>query len=187
MLARIRSGVKQMKMLMIISLISIYACHETQDMTANKIEKDIQAKFELPSSEYVILSSHSDLIFKAGEPTNLNQAELIEIEQILKLAIKENNEEQKLLLKNHNEQYPQQIWSETGFELKIDGFKRQYVPIINEQGEKEIWINFFCDDWGNEDWKNELMEVDDGGNCYFNLKVNITKKSYSELYINGYA
>ncbi|WP_340067234.1 hypothetical protein [Ascidiimonas aurantiaca] len=35
--------------------------------------------------------------------------------------------------------------------------------------------------------KKDLMIVHDGGNGYFNLKVNLTNKTYSELSINGYA
>ena len=59
--------------------------------------------------------------------------------------------------------------------------------MINQEGEKEIWINFFCNEWESDGWKNDLMIVLDGGNCYFNLKVNLTNKTYSELIINGYA
>jgi hypothetical protein len=59
--------------------------------------------------------------------------------------------------------------------------------VINQEGEKEIWINFFCNEWESVGWKTDLMIVLDGGNCYFNLKVNLTNKTYSELIINGYA
>jgi hypothetical protein len=29
--------------------------------------------------------------------------------------------------------------------------------------------------------------VTDGGNCYYQIKINLSKKSYSDLHINGYA
>ena len=98
-----------------------------------------------------------------------------------------NNEKQKINLKIHNEEYPKNKRTETGFELELKGKKRQYVAVINEKGEKEVWVNFFCDDWGNDNWESDILIVHDGGNCYFNLKVNLTNKSYSELGINGYA
>jgi len=50
----------------------------------------------------------------------------------------------------------------------------------NEEYPKNKWSE-------TDSWKNDLMIVDDGGNCYFNLKVNLTNKTYSELMINGYA
>lgn len=87
----------------------------------------------------------------------------------------------------HHKEYPDNPWTETGFELETKGYKRQYVPVINSDGQKDTWINFFCAEWRSENWKSSIIIVDDGGNCFFNLKVNLATKMYSELYINGYA
>ncbi|MEJ4087647.1 hypothetical protein [Galbibacter orientalis] len=178
-----------MKALIFIILISISSCNETKKTTEIESTENTQTEFKLVESDFVILPFNNDWhwIFKDVQPTKLTQSELIEIESILKIAVKENNERQKVNLKKHNEEYPKNKWSETGFELKLNGKKRQYVPVINQNGEKEIWINFFCNNWESDSWKTDLMIVHDGGNCYFNLKVNLTNKAYSELMINGYA
>ena len=178
-----------MKTLIFLILISISSCNGTKKTTGIETIENTQIKFKLSESEFVILPFKKDWywIFKDVKTTELTQLELNEIENILKIAVKENNERQKLNLKKHNEEYPKNKWNETGFELKLKGKKRQYVPVINEKGEKEIWINFFCNDWESDSWKSDLMIVNDGGNCYFNLKVNLTNKTYSELMINGYA
>ncbi|WP_340064426.1 hypothetical protein [Ascidiimonas aurantiaca] len=169
-----------MKALIFIFLITISSCNET---------KNTQSKFDLPESDFVILPFNKDWywIFKNVKSTELTQYELIEIEKILNIAVQENNERQRKYLQKHNQEYPKNTWTETGFELELKDKKRQYVPVINEKGEKEIWINFFCNDWESDDWKKDLMIVHDGGNCYFNIKVNLTNKTYSELRINGYA
>ena len=96
------------------------------------------------------------------------------------------NQTQSTLIE-HNQIYPEDQWTETGYELKLDKFKRQYVSVFNERGEKEIWVNFFCNNGNTDQWKTKLIMIKDGGNCYFNLKVNLTNKTYSELKINGYA
>ena len=178
-----------MKTLIFIILISISSYNGTIKPSEIKSTENTQTDFKLAESDYAVLPFNKDWywIFKNVKSSELSQIELIEIEEILKIAIKENNEEQKNSLKKHNEEYPKNKWKETGFEIKLKGKKRQYVPVINEKGEKEIWVNFFCSDWGSDSWKSEIMEVSDGGNCYFNLKVNLTKKTYSELGINGYA
>ena len=178
-----------MKTLIFLVLISISSCNETKSTTEIKSTEKTQTEFELTESDFVVLPFNKDWywIFKNVKPTELTQSELIKIENILKIAVNENNERQKINLKKHNAEYPKNKWKETGFELKLKGKKRQYVPVINEKGEKEVWINFFCSDWGNDNWKSDIMMVHDGGNCYFNLKVNLTTKSYSELSINGYA
>ena len=177
------------KTLIFIILISISSCNRTEKTTEMVATENTQTEFKLAKSDFVILPFNKDWywIFKDVKSTELTQSELIEIENILKIAVEENNRRQKVNLKKHNEEYPKNKWSETGFELKLKGKKRQYIPVINQEGEKEIWINFFCNEWESDGWKNDLMIVLDGGNCYFNLKVNLTNKTYSELIINGYA
>ena len=53
--------------------------------------------------------------------------------------------------------------------------------------EKIIYINCFCYimDLYADQWKTELIMVDDGGNCYFNVKANLDKNEYYELMVNG--
>ncbi len=178
------------RQLIIIILISLTACNgQTKRTDHTDKERTEISSFQVQDSTYVILDFKSDWhwIFKDAKPTTLTKNELSEIEKIIEQAVKENNEQQLEKLEMHNREYPDNRWTETGFELKTSGFKRQYVPVINKNGQKEIWINFFCDDWGSKNWKSKLMEVNDGGNCYFNLKVNLETGTYSELYINGYA
>jgi hypothetical protein len=70
--------------------------------------------------------------------------------------------------------------------IDLKRYKRQYVAVINNKGEKEIWINFFCNDC-DKDWKKEIIIVKDGGDCFFNLKINLTTKKYYDFMINGEA
>jgi hypothetical protein len=185
---------RPMRILIIISILGAFmnACNSPHNKN-NLKEKQTASEliFDLPKSEYAILPLDSSTnwlsLFKNAKPAELNQSELAEIEEIIGIAIRENNQKQDEELVEHNKTYPDNQLTETGYELKLDGFKRQYVSVINEKGEKEIWINFFCNDWNSDKWKTELMIVKDGGNCYFNLKVNLTKKAYSDLRINGYA
>ena len=145
--------------------------------------------FQIHDSTYVILDYQRDWhwIFENAKPISLSENELSEIEKIIGQAVKENNKQQLKVLEKHNKKYPENQWKQTGHELKTKGFKRQYVPVINSKGQKEIWINFFCDTWESEKWKTDIEIAYDGGNCYFNLKVNLETNTYSELSINGYA
>lgn len=144
------------------------------------------AHFEVPDSAYVILEFNSDLdwIFKDVQPTTLSEIELAEIEKIIDQAVEESNDQQ---LEIYNIEHPDNQLTETGYELDTKRYKRQYIPVTNRDGEKEVWINFFCNDWENDRWKSDLVLVLDGGNCYFSLKVNLKTKTYSDLCINGYA
>jgi hypothetical protein len=68
----------------------------------------------------------------------------------------------------------------------LRAYHRQYVALMNEQGEREIWINFFCASFGN-DWRHYIMVVDDGGGCFFQIRLNWSKKKVVELLPNGVA
>jgi hypothetical protein len=59
--------------------------------------------------------------------------------------------------------------------------------VTNKKGEKEVWVNCFCDTWNSNRWKTEILFVEDGGNCYFNFRINLATKKYHDLGVNGEA
>jgi len=178
------------KTIYVLCVILIFCCcnNAQEKQPEKKVQNEI-ASFNLDSADFTVLMYTSDWygLFENAQPSSLTENELIEIEEILKRAVYENNEQQKENLKAHNLKYPKYIWTETRFELTLGGYRRQYMPIINENGEKEIWVNFFCGSFGSAKWETDPVIVMDGGNCYFSLIVNLTTKSYSGLGINGYA
>ena len=70
--------------------------------------------------------------------------------------------------------------------MELKEYKIQYVPYLNEKGEKEIWINGFCSDF-DTDWRKEIISVFDGGNCYFTIRLNLSTGECLEIGTNGYA
>lgn len=121
--------------------------------------------------DYVIFEYREDIFvpFEKSTKTTLTESELTEIEVILKRMVREHN---------------------TGAgsirTISLRGKKRQYVPVINKNGEKEVWINFFCGTH-HDKWRDDIVVVFDGGNCYFNVKINLAQVEYYDLIINGHA
>jgi len=109
------------------------------------------------------------------KPISLTESEIFEIETLMKACVLDYN---KSLEENLKESY--------SIDFKRYKYKRQYVAVLNNKGEKEIWVNAFCSTWDTR-WKNEILLVHDGGNCYFNLKINLTTKKCFEIAVNGYA
>lgn len=70
-------------------------------------------------------------------------------------------------------------------DLQKYNYRTQLIAVRNKNGEKEVWVNSFCEIWGGERWKTQIMSVDDGGSCYFNFKINLTTKKYYNLEVNG--
>lgn len=68
----------------------------------------------------------------------------------------------------------------------LEEYKVQFLGFISEKQERIVWANFFCDEFGGN-WKKDLILVKDGGNCFFNLKVNSDTKEVLDFYVNGEA
>lgn len=68
---------------------------------------------------------------------------------------------------------------------KLGDYKRQYVGLI-EDGRKVIYANFFCTAF-EKDWMSSPIAVEDGGDCFFQIKYEIEARRYRDLYINGEA
>lgn len=153
-----------MKRTIFILLLLIASCKEANK--TQKIEKvdKTEPKFQLANSNFVLLTYQPKWhwTFENATPAALNNAELLQIEVLLKKAIIESN-------KTPNNEVL----------LKLDQYKRQYVSVLNSNGQKEVFVNFFCDDFGTDNWRTELLQVDDGGNCFFNLKVNLATQVYT--------
>ncbi|MEZ4087608.1 MAG: hypothetical protein R3B71_04745 [Candidatus Gracilibacteria bacterium] len=65
---------------------------------------------------------------------------------------------------------------------KIGSYMRQYVGFVQD-GHKMVWMNFFIDSepLTFKDWKKRIIAVDDGGNSFFNVKVDIDAGECSDL------
>jgi hypothetical protein len=68
-----------------------------------------------------------------------------------------------------------------------DDYNQQYVGAENENGDKYIWVNLFCksEESHFKEWKTKLVHVQDGGKCFVNVKINLTKKTFEEFKVNG--
>jgi len=121
---------------------------------------------------YVILKySEHPVAFSKGSPATLNQTELATLSKLLNSVCEKHNSE------THN----------ADFQIKsLRKYYFQLVPVKNQKGETEVWVNALCD-ISHYDWKKKVMMVMDGGNCYFNIKINITKGTNEILMVNGYA
>ncbi|HEX8649328.1 MAG TPA: hypothetical protein VF708_00690 [Pyrinomonadaceae bacterium] len=72
------------------------------------------------------------------------------------------------------------LWS------KLKDYRRQYAGLV-ENGRKKIYANFFCKTAQITDWKMNPVVVEDGGDCFFQIKFDIEAGTFSDLYINGNA
>jgi hypothetical protein len=125
--------------------------------------KSFQKKIEIDSlNHYTIIAYDPNKkypLFEDAKPTTLTFDEIMELDSIIEPTIIKN-------LKQHK-------------------YYRQYVAAENSNGEKLVWINFFCESLYATDYVVNIMSAADGGNCIFQVKVNLTKKDCYYYRENG--
>jgi len=171
-------------------LLTIFSCGQT----GNRIKENketIETKFDsifvdTASIAIIPFDATYSWLFEKAQPTDLNMEELKLIEKIVMDCVSKYNPEQKKQFEEISNKHPNENFRLNDFVIELNRYKRQYIPVINDKGEKEIWINCFCDTW-NTDWKKEIIEVMDGGNCYFQMRINLTEKKYFDFMVNGVA
>lgn len=122
--------------------------------------------------------------FENEKPAKLTSSDISKIEKLLNSCINEYNVPQQKLYNEVKARYTKEQIRKENFIIDLKRYKRQYEVIINAKGEKEVWVNCFCSSH-DENWKKEPQITLDGGNCYFNLKINLSKYTYYDLMVNG--
>ncbi|RTQ52500.1 hypothetical protein EJV47_05675 [Hymenobacter gummosus] len=74
----------------------------------------------------------------------------------------------------------------TGPPLNPNGYKRQLLAVVTPAGEKLVWVNWLCEA-SDTRWKQTVIQVSDGGDCYFNVQLNLSRRSWEEVSVNSSA
>lgn len=161
-----------------LSALTIASCGQTANTKQINKMTNVATVQPVDTSLIAIIpfdNSRDWLFDKSYTPATLTESDIKEIETLLHNCVTEYNKK----LSNANKKY---------FLIDIDKekYKRQYVAVTNKKGEKEVWINCLCQTHG-DNWKTSLIMVDDGGSCFFNLIINLTKEKCYDLSVNGLA
>ena len=80
-------------------------------------------------------------------------------------------------------QNPSQFYRQPPVWERLDEYQRQYIGI--ERGDKQIiYGNYFCDS-GRVNWREELVIVEDGGDCFFQIEYDVESEVFIKLLVNG--
>jgi hypothetical protein len=69
-------------------------------------------------------------------------------------------------------------------DYSFETYHREYSGLINKKGDKIIYIRAFCE-YPNDLPDGVIMEVDDGGSCYYQIKCNLKTKKCFDFFVNG--
>lgn len=175
---------RQLPILILLIPIFFTSCRQTITEPKNNEQKLID--YTIDTSKIAILPFDETRywVFKDSKPTDLTNDDLQKIETIINDCVNNYNQEQEKRYIEIKVKKPENKLDKKNFRIDLTNYKRQYEAVINTKGEKEVWVNCFCRTH-NSNWKNERVIVKDGGNCYFNLKINLTTGQYYEIMVNG--
>ena len=82
-------------------------------------------------------------------------------------------------LKKYND-----IHAKYPIELYKDDYKLQLIAALNSNNEKVVWINGFCYDKHFSYWRQTYVWVQDGGQCFFGVSLNLSKRTFTQIRTN---
>ena len=71
---------------------------------------------------------------------------------------------------------------------RVTTYKRQYVAFVDSGGTHWIWGNFMCTNPGrpgSDAWRNKVLRVDKGGDCFFNVEFSPDTGKYRRFKLGG--
>lgn len=66
---------------------------------------------------------------------------------------------------------------------QLAAYQRQFIGIEHD-GSRIIYGNYFCRNMGI-DWRDVIVSVEDGGDCYFQVKYDVDSGMFTMLMVNG--
>lgn len=175
---------KKISSIILISLVScLLACNSESHKTSIELPPMLIQTDTNNGTQFIAIIKNSAI----KKTIQLTKNDLAIIDQQIKVAVSDYNIERERYLKKIRLEDPTTTIKREDFFIDLKNYKRQYVAHINVKKQKEVWVNCFCSHEGNDEWKSKIIEVRDGGKCYFNLKIIIVQKSYYEFMVNGIA
>jgi hypothetical protein len=147
----------------------------------------------IDTSRYAILkfNSKSNYYFdKDVKATTLTTEEIQKIENLIDDRISRYNKVQEVAYQKYSTEIKKKHLNSIALDNRIkkpEKYYKQLIAVINSKGEKLVWVNCFCTVENLGYWRKSEVMVDDGGSCYFNLKINLTKGITYDFMVNGVA
>ena len=180
----------------IIIAMALFSCQSPKKEDAktlkpkqpNQLQQKPLVNTSIDTSSIAIIKNDEvlpHLLQDAAGSAELSNNDLKVIDKTLETVIADYNSEHEIIFKQFGEQHPDANFKREYFIIDLKSYKRQYIAFYNKLGEKEVWVNCICN--ASKDWQHKLVTVKDGGNCYFNLKINLTRDFNYDFYVNGSA
>jgi hypothetical protein len=182
-------------LLTILLYVIVLGCTKTNDSTltisdsadSTKVMQNILDSLDFSILKYDTTFRYRYIFPSTFKPTDLSSAEIIECEKLLRTYVLNYNEEATKEFEEVSKKHPNLKFDVKQVTIELEEYGRQYVAGLSEDGNKVVYVNCFCYPEEFEYRNKELVVVDDGGNCFFNFKVDLKNRKIFDFRENGVA
>jgi hypothetical protein len=163
--------------LIIMSFFLLISCEQKARLSRQQAAIRQDERIIIDTAAYAVLpykAAFINGIFPQAQATTPSVRELIEIDSLLKCCVADFNLSQRQKFKSEDRLRAHTIY--------LPDYRRQIISVIVPSGERIAWVNCFCEN--RDDWRKQVILVDDGGNCFFNLKINLTTSMCYDFAMN---
>ena len=125
-------------------------------------------------------------ILKCEGSIQVSEKDILLAEELINRRLKIFNEEENAQNNDFNYVLNDSLHFKKD-EIVLSNYYRQYCVIKNEKREKILNLNCLCylDKQSISNWRKSTILVKDGGNCYFQISVNLDRKIVFGFMRNG--
>ncbi|MCB2410185.1 hypothetical protein [Hymenobacter lucidus] len=173
-----------MKALSILCLTLMSGCNSPDSKIEPQSHLPIPAKLEYKPkttlTDFIVIPTlHPDLV---------SAVELNQVDSLLKACVAEFNRAAEADYADMHKTHSEIPFRKENYVIDLSAYKKQLVVSVNSKGVKTVWVNCFCSDEADfPNWKREIVDITDGGNCFFNVRLNLTEGTWEDLQANGVA
>ena len=153
------------------------------DLNSNNVSKQ---SAENPIFSIISFDSKKHWMFHSeGENYELTTTDINQIYELLTEAINDHNDIETAKFLKKQIDFPHLHLDVSNYTLSLDDYKRQYLAVKMKE-EIVVFVQCFCNK-EHRNWQSEMIQVSDGGKCYFDVYINLTQNTIQTIAVNGEA
>jgi hypothetical protein len=173
-------------------ILTIISCRQP-DLSGSHSDVDgaerPRLSFDTSSISIIDINSTNGQLEKGLKTIYLTQTDIYKLDNFVKLALNDLNKKTDEIRKTDSSLNPKVKMSERYYKCKLNDLKRQYIPYINDKGERCVLVICFRTDTAIPSsysvWKAKPYPSGFGGHHAFRFVVNLSKSDYSNIQLNG--
>ena len=161
---------------LVFFLVFFYSCNSKSEKQSEERDVEIVDVKSLERKKSDTLQEPNYIaIFdeKTEKATTLTISEISIVKNQLENGVNKYNADLKIKLDKWNKEEGMIKWKFDNEKIDLRYYFRQYIVSTDKNGDKIVRVFCFCS--YPSFWRNEILQVNDGGSCFLDAKINLSK------------